>query len=302
MGFLAWVRFVNQMAGLVQAALLVILLSGNVWAASPDVMLLGVYHPSVSIEGWVMSEKLDGVRGIWDGQVLMSRQGKAFAAPKSFTQSFPPFAIDGELFSQRGDFENISAIVRSKDGRGWDGLKLYVFDVPNASGNLFARLDVLAKYLAKHPDAPIRIIEQYPIKNKQHLKQFFQKVVRQGGEGVVLRNPNAAYRGGRSQDILKLKTTLDDECVVTAHHAGTGKYSNMLGAVSCQNQYGTFKIGSGFKDDDRLNPPKIGSVITYRYRGLTKHRKPRFATFWRVRQDKQAQDICPERGKGVCPR
>lgn len=30
------------------------------------------------------------------------------------------------------------------------------------------------------------------------------------------------------------------------------------------------KIGSGLKDEDRKNPPKIGSIVTYKFNGLTK--------------------------------
>lgn len=44
-----------------------------------------------------------------------------------------------------------------------------------------------------------------------------------------------------------------------------------------------FKIGSGFTDSERSNPPDIGETITYQFRGKTKNGIPRFATFLRVR-------------------
>ena len=65
---------------------------------------------------------------------------------------------------------------------------------------------------------------------------------------------------------------------------GKGKFKGMLGSISCKNQRGEFKIGSGFKDKDRKNPPPIGSIITYKYRGLTAKGLPRFATYWRPYQ------------------
>ena len=43
---------------------------------------------------------------------------------------------------------------------------------------------------------------------------------------------------------------------------------------------------AAFKDKDRDNPPKIGAVITYRYRGFTQKGTPKFATFVRVRTDR----------------
>ncbi|WGE52916.1 DNA ligase [Actinobacillus equuli subsp. haemolyticus] len=258
--------------------------STSLFAKTPDLMLLGQYRDQ-DINGWVMSEKLDGIRGYWDGKQLISRQGNPLAPPDYFIKDFPPFAIDGELFSERGKFEEISSTVRASEPKGWYKLKLYVFDVPNADGNLFERLTKLKNYLSQHPTPYIQIIEQIPIQDKAHLMQFYQQVLDQYGEGVVVRNPNTAYIKGRSAQILKLKPVLDEECTVIAHHNGKGKYRDKLGAITCENQRGRFRIGSGFKDKDRENPPPIGSLITYKYRGITEKGKPRFATFFRQRMD-----------------
>ncbi|MCK3655345.1 ATP-dependent DNA ligase [Pasteurellaceae bacterium Macca] len=250
--------------------------------AQPLNLMLLEQYTDQPIEGWVMSEKLDGVRGYWDGKQLLSRQGNPLSPPDYFIQGFPPFAIDGELFSERGNFDEISATVRASSPKGWHKLKLYVFDVPNAEGNLWQRLATLENYLAKHPNPHIAIIEQITVKDKTHLNAFFQHIQQLGGEGVVVRNPNAPYIHGRSAQILKLKATLDEECTVIAHHKGKGKYADKLGSITCENHRGQFRIGSGFKDKERENPPAIGSTITYKYRGLTTKGKPRFATYWRM--------------------
>ncbi|MDD0824082.1 DNA ligase [Mannheimia sp. AT1] len=256
----------------------------SLFAKSPHLMLLGQYKDQ-DLTGWVMSEKLDGVRGFWDGSQLISRQGYPFNPPDYFIQHFPPFAIDGELFSECGKFEEISATVRATEPKGWYKLKLNVFDVPNAEGNLFERLNVLQQYLAQNPNPHIEIIEQIPIQNKDHLQQFYQSILEKGGEGVVVRNPNTHYIQGRSAQILKIKPVLDEECTVVAHHKGKGKYADKMGAISCENHRGRFRIGSGFKDKERENPPPIGSTVTYQYRGLTESGKPRFATFLRKREE-----------------
>lgn len=253
------------------------------WANPPNLMLLEQYHQQ-NIQGWVMSEKLDGVRGYWNGKQLISRQGYPFSPPDYFTKNFPPFAIDGELFSERGKFEEISATVRSGQ-KGWHKLKLYVFDVPNAEGDLFQRLKTLADYLDTHPTPYIHIIEQIPVQNQTHFEQFFNKIQQLGGEGIVVRNPKAPYIHGRSSQILKYKAVFDEDCTVVAHHKGKGKYADKLGSISCENHRGRFRIGSGFKDKDRENPPPINSIISYKYRGLTSAGKPRFATFLRIRSD-----------------
>ncbi|WP_044470890.1 DNA ligase [Mannheimia massilioguelmaensis] len=260
------------------------LLSLSIESKTPHLMLLGSYKDQ-NIEGWVMSEKLDGVRGYWDGKQLFTRQGTRLSVPDYFIQDFPPFPIDGELFSERNQFEKIASITSSLEDKGWHQLKLYVFDVPEAQGNLFERLAMLENFLKNHRTSYIQIIEQIPIKNQQHIQQFLQHVEQQKGEGIVLRNPNAPYERKRSHQILKLKSQLDEECTVIEHHKGKGQFEKVLGSLTCENHRGKFKIGSGFKLADRINPPSLGSIITYKYRGLTKTGKPRFATYWRVKEE-----------------
>ena len=249
-----------------------------------DLMRLQNYD-NQSVQGWVMSEKLDGVRGYWDGKQLLSRQGQHLSPPAYFTKDFPPFAIDGELFSERNHFEEISSITKSFKGERWSKLKLYVFDVPDAQGDLFERLNVLKTYLHEHPTPYIEIIEQIPVRDKTHLYAFLTDVETKKGEGVVVRNPNAPYERKRSNQILKLKTAHDEECTVIDHHKGKGQFENVMGSLTCKNDRGVFKIGSGFNLNERENPPPIGSIITYKYRGLTNSGKPRFATYWRERKE-----------------
>lgn len=254
------------------------------WANTPDLMLLGTYQ-NQDVAGWVMSEKLDGVRGYWNGKQLFTRQNKIITPPHYFVKHFPPFAIDGELFTERNQFENISSIVRSQKDKGWEKMKLYVFDVPDAQGDLFERLAVLENYLRQHPTPYIQIIEQIPVQNAQQVQDFLHQVESRLGEGVVLRNPQAPYENKRSTQILKLKTESDEECQVIAHHKGKGQFENMLGSITCENHRGRFKIGSGFNLAERNNPPPIGATISYKYRGLTNSGKPRFATYWRERKE-----------------
>ena len=45
-----------------------------------------------------------------------------------------------------------------------------------------------------------------------------------------------------------------------------------------------FNLGGGFSDIQRLNPPKIGDIVTFKYYDLTKNNKPKFASFLRIRK------------------
>lgn len=100
----------------------------------------------------------------------------------------------------------------------------------------------------------------------------------------MLHQQNALYKTGRSSDLLKLKTYQDTEAEVIGYRPGKGKYQGMVGALIVKTPQGkTFAIGSGLTDALRQTPPEIGSVVTYRYNGYTRHGLPRFARFLRVR-------------------
>ncbi len=68
------------------------------------VLLAEKYQEALDPTGWIMSEKLDGVRCFWTGSVMFSRNGNRFFPPKFFTQNWPNSQLDGELFIGRGRF------------------------------------------------------------------------------------------------------------------------------------------------------------------------------------------------------
>ena len=93
----------------------------------------------------------------------------------------------------------------------------------------------------------------------------------------MLRMPNSPYEHKRSKVLLKVKTQTDEEAKVLCHEAGKGKYSGQTGALTLETPDGRqFSCGSGMTDSDRLHPPKIGSVVTYKYTELMENGFPRF--------------------------
>ena len=140
--------------------------------AAPNLILAKEYSGQ-NIADWAMSEKLDGVRAYWDGHKLISRQGHPFSPPAGFTRDLPPYPLDGELYSRRGAFEQISAAVRGANG-DWSGIKLHVFDAPQAPGNLYQRLALVQRHIAAHPQAKIAVIPQTPVRDAAHAQQFLR--------------------------------------------------------------------------------------------------------------------------------
>ena len=102
----------------------------------------------------------------------------------------------------------------------------------------------------------------------------------------MLRQPESAYEARRSPTLLKVKTHDDAEATVIAHSPGKGRFAGKLGALRVRTSDGReFAVGSGLTIAQREAPPVIGTVITYRFRGLTDNGLPRFPTFLRVRRD-----------------
>lgn len=232
-----------------------------------------------------MSEKLDGIRAYWNGKKLLTRQGKEFNPPVAFIKNFPPFELDGELWSKRADFENIQSHVLDQDNN-WAGIKYMIFEVPHAKGNFFARLKKAREYITKNSLKNVKIIEQKIVQNKSDLNSFLELVIDNGGEGVIVKDASKDYFEGRSSFVLKVKKAQDMEAKVIGYKAGSGKFTGMMGSLQVELENGVqFFVGSGFSKKERKNPPKTGEVVTFKYFGFTKYGKPKFASFMRVRKD-----------------
>ena len=253
----------------------------------PNLLLANIYNSNLHLKNYWISEKLDGVRAFWNGKNLISRQGNVFHAPEWFTSVLPEVALDGELWLKRGEFEQVSGLVRrySPDAIDWQEVKFMVFDLPNHAGVFDERLNRL-KAIITETNAPyIQLVEQFKVSSHKVLMKKLDDVVEQGAEGLMLHLASSLYKSGRSNDLLKLKKHFDAEAMVIAHLPGKGKYKGMLGSMLVETpEKIRFKIGSGFSDAQRKNPPAIGSTITYKYFGLTKKGVPRFASFMRVRK------------------
>lgn len=237
------------------------------------------------IDGWFMSEKLDGIRAYWDGKKLYTKNKNEIFAPSFFTKDFPPFELDGELWTKRADFENIQSIVLNNNSNlAWENITYNIFEVPNATGNFKARLDFLKNWLDKNPNNYIKIIPQIVCKDENHLQSFLKELLEKKAEGVIVKNPNLEYEVGRSKNSLKVKRFLDDEGIIQAYNLNSN--GSLKSLVIKLKSGEVFNLGNGFSKKYRENPPKIGETITFKYYGFTKNGKPKFASFLRVREDK----------------
>jgi DNA ligase-1 len=130
------------------------------------------------------------------------------------------------------------------------------------------------------------VIPQQIISTEADLKTELERVEQLGGEGLIVRKPDTVYSKGRSAEILKVKSFHDMEAVVIGHVEGRGRNRGRLGSLLVELPGSIrFKIGTGFTDAQRINPPPIGSVITFKYYGWYASGRPRFPVFLRIRSD-----------------
>ncbi|KAF8201141.1 hypothetical protein K438DRAFT_2015518 [Mycena galopus ATCC 62051] len=194
--------------------------------------------------GWWISEKLDGVRTFYDGKGMVSRLGNPFTPPQWFLDKLPKnVTLDGELFGGRGKFQDTVSIVKTQNSPHWKEITFQIFDVPSEKTVFEDRVAFLQKLFGPG--------------GKYECPEVVLEVEELGGEGLMLRKAKSNYEGRRSATLLKIKTFYDAE-------AESGK---------------TFNVGSGFTDKQRQTPPKVGTIITYRFQELTRDGVPRFPTF-----------------------
>ncbi len=254
-------------------------------AAMPGIPLALDAPDDLQPDGYLVSEKYDGVRALWDGRQLRFRSGLLVPAPLAFVRGLPPVPLDGELWLGRGRFEAVSGLVRRlTGGDGWQDLRYMVFDMPWAEGGFAQRHTLLQALLRQHGNPAVLAVAQTSPPDRPALLRQLDAVLHSGGEGLVLRRSDAPYAGGRSAAMLKLKPWQDAEAVVLAQLPGRGRLAGRMGALQVRSDEGqTFHIGTGFSDAQRAAPPALGQRISFAYRGFTDSGVPRFASFLRER-------------------
>ena len=143
------------------------------------------------------------------------------------------------------------------------------------------------------------------------VEEYLQRVLDRGGEGVVVRNPEAVWTPKRHRAILKYKPFSDAEARVTGFTTGreTAKGSRLLGKIGALivDYQGKRLELAGLTDAERefadpmardwaTNNPGIdapywaegrqfkkGQAVTFKYRELTDDGIPKEARYWRRR-------------------
>jgi len=258
----------------------------------PPLLSASTYQPLLvneyqDLKDFWVSEKLDGIRGHWTGKILLTKNGHKINAPKDFTEHWPTTPLDGELWLGRNNFNRISSLVRRNHPikNSWLDVRFMIFDLPRHKGDFTSRIKSMKALVDSSLAGNLFMIEQTKGTTHKALQRQLDDIVAEGAEGLMLHHKTSLYFNGRSTKLIKVKKYYDAEALVLKHIQGSGRNTQKLGSILVRTIDGiTFKIGTGFSDKQRMSPPPIGSIITFKYYGKTVNNIPRFASFMRIRK------------------
>ncbi len=266
------------------------------------------------------SPKLDGIRAIVRDGVVYSRSNKPI--PNKFVQAkFKHLEhFDGELIvgepTAHDVYRQTTSHVMAHDKENFD-VRFYVFDhvqhISNGYVQRALKLDTL------EGRASIVLHRSRLFRSVESLEAYEEACLAQGYEGLILRDPTAPYKMGRSTMkegyLLKLKRFVDAEAEVigfeermannnaatiselgrtkrSSHQAGKSGRGD-LGALVCRTGTGVeFNIGTGFNDSERAaiwddRSKFLGRLAKYKFFPVGIKEAPRHPVFlgWRDRRD-----------------
>ena len=273
------------------------------------------------------SPKLDGIRAVVRDGIVYSRSNKPI--PNKFVQS--RFAnceyFDGELIvgppTSKSVYRDTVSVVMSDD-KPAHHVGFYVFDHVNDIGADYGNR---ARWLAEavqaglnaNPDASVCLHEQVDIRHIDELLQYEHECLEDGYEGLILRDPNAPYKMGRSTVkegyLLKLKRFVDAEATIvdcferehngneaktdelgrtkrSSHKAGKTGRGDLGGFVLRTADGVEFSCGTGFSDAERAEywanrDRLVGQIAKFKYFPIGVKKAPRHPVFlgWRDKRD-----------------
>lgn len=310
-----------------------------------EFLMLAQKYKNQKVRGWYASIKFDGQRALWDGGYtrgvsvsklsfanldrktkedvstgLWSRYGNVIHAPDWWLDMLPMGRLlDGELWTQRGCFQEMRSIVsRSVNPVAWSDVKFMVFDSPTSQAlftpGLINNPNFTKQIVGtdkRFPDRQklkdfydleiwtndvVQKVEQTEIKSNEDVNRLLEEELVQGGEGLILRSPIQTWSPHRVSGLLKVKPIHDMEVTIRGFYYGRGKHEGRMGSMLVADSEGReFKI-SGFTDDERAMMERgeldriyyegsphfdVGNVITIQYVSLTDAGIPREGRYLR---------------------
>merc|ERR1711935_758885 len=127
-----------------------------------------------------------------------------------------------------------------------------------------------------------------PIRDKDHVLSELKNVEAADGEGLMLKNPTGFYESRRSWNLLKVKSSLDDDATIEKliyyNMAKTSDKKRLKGLLVKGDNGQQFRLRNGVSVDLHKKNLVAGMKLTFKHRGLDETGKPKCPTFWRLRE------------------
>ena len=270
----------------------------------------------------LLEPKLDGVRAItvvdYESKTvtMYTRNGKVLDNFSHITQYLQEHieeigrstVFDGEVVSN--SFQDLMKQVHRKSDVQAQDARLCLFDVVPLvefkAGKSVMGQRRRSKFLKENfsnlfgDSGCLEIIPQIEVNLDEFLgeieyKDYNKKMVAEGFEGIMIKDPEAKYECKRSVSWLKQKPFIEVSLSITAVEEGTGRNVGRLGAFVCEGvddgKSIAVNVGSGFSDSDRSSywqerDTVVGQVVEVRADAVTQNqdgtyslRFPRFLHF-----------------------
>jgi DNA ligase-1 len=225
--------------------------------------------------------KIDGARAIYRDGNMYSRTGKVFPKVAHILDELKNtnLVIDGELYSYDMTFQEVIGAIK-KNKLESKKLVYIVYDIIDLENDYHTRLEILGKAVEKFKNT-LLINTEVCGKEKDILK-FHDKYVKEGYEGLILRNFNGKYEmKHRSKNLQKFKKFMDEEFEIIGATEGSGKEEGLVIWIAKTKDGKTFTVRPKGSYNERKalfkNAKKhIGKMLTVKYFELTDEGIPRF--------------------------
>lgn len=242
-----------------------------------------------------MSEKMDGQYMYWGGHgnqmYARGRGGRGDANPQNPPSSFlnwlpKNIALEGELAHHSGEASR--GQQAKKDG--WKNACFFVFDAPEMEGPYVERIAHLKSLEKGWNKRYVRVVPQLGTATSHAVMvQALKTVVKRGGEGLMIRDPQAPYqfcdpnnsKSKRTKSLFKFKPFEDCEAKVLG-----------LNASGCRGYQCVLPNGIefGLSSLNGIRCGKVGTIINITCQGFLANGKPQYPKAQSVRTDRPWKD------------
>jgi ATP-dependent DNA ligase len=189
--------------------------------------------------------------------------------------------LDGELYSESLDFEDLSSVVRTQTpSADSDKVIFVVFDIVERTP--FQSRKYLYEYLLRDISLThILPVDTYVVEDEEDLVNYYKSSIILY-EGIILRPFNSLYEDGkRSKSVLKLKPSYDSEFQVLSISRGSGKASDCSVLTLSSHNGVEFKVLAHIPPSEDY----LSKMATVKYAKISKYGVPIHPVFLRFRED-----------------